>query len=489
MVIVCQKCQTRFQLDESRIPAKGARVRCSRCKHAFVVVPPGVHDETVHRLAEEAAASGRPSVPGPSIDLPGGRRSQRAGAREEAEDDDWEFNIDPPAAPAPAPSSRPATAAAPAPRAAAKSAPPRAAAAKVAPEPPPAEGDDGIESLFELGGLRDAEPAVLEGEITDSDPTPFDDSLLRPPASAPAAASSAGDGWDFAPDDAGAPPAAAPRKSARGGRGASRAGTGAARAASAADSAGAQAGAGAASAASAGAPARRDRGVRLVGSEPGMLARALGAAAFAPVVALFAFGLIGSLRGAPVERELPPQPAGRLELAAVRARHLDNYWSGPLLVVQGELRNPGRDAVALGGAPQVRVTGAEEDAPAPAWLGAALHESALRERDPRELVAALEHSARQLAARPLRPGEEVLVQAIVESPPLAASGLRVELAPVPRTATAAAPPASLDAPASEGASDDAARADGTASGDASGEPATESGDASADGVATAPAAP
>jgi hypothetical protein len=155
--------------------------------------------------------------------------------------------------------------------------------------------------------------------------------------------------------------------------------------------------------------------------------------------------------------------------------------------VQGELRNPGRDAVVLGGAPQVRVTGSSEDAPAPAWLGAALHESALREREPSELVAVLEQSARQLAARPVRPGEEVLVQAIVESPPLAASGLRVELAPVPRTATAPASPAASDAgPVTEAAPDGTQRAAG-APGDASAEP--ESGASDAAAAETAPAAP
>jgi predicted Zn finger-like uncharacterized protein len=31
---------TKFSLDESRIPAKGAKVRCSRCQHVFFVVPP-----------------------------------------------------------------------------------------------------------------------------------------------------------------------------------------------------------------------------------------------------------------------------------------------------------------------------------------------------------------------------------------------------------------------------------------------------------------
>ncbi len=35
MTITCPQCQTKFLLDESRIPAEGGRVRCSRCQHIF----------------------------------------------------------------------------------------------------------------------------------------------------------------------------------------------------------------------------------------------------------------------------------------------------------------------------------------------------------------------------------------------------------------------------------------------------------------------
>jgi predicted Zn finger-like uncharacterized protein len=40
MIITCASCLTKFNLDDSRIPAKGIKVRCSRCKHVFFVVPP-----------------------------------------------------------------------------------------------------------------------------------------------------------------------------------------------------------------------------------------------------------------------------------------------------------------------------------------------------------------------------------------------------------------------------------------------------------------
>ncbi|MHC1697386.1 MAG: DUF3426 domain-containing protein [Geobacteraceae bacterium] len=37
MIIQCEKCKTRFKLDDSRVTAAGIRVRCSRCSHTFVV--------------------------------------------------------------------------------------------------------------------------------------------------------------------------------------------------------------------------------------------------------------------------------------------------------------------------------------------------------------------------------------------------------------------------------------------------------------------
>lgn len=40
MIITCASCLTRFNLDDSRISAEGIKVRCSRCKHVFYVVPP-----------------------------------------------------------------------------------------------------------------------------------------------------------------------------------------------------------------------------------------------------------------------------------------------------------------------------------------------------------------------------------------------------------------------------------------------------------------
>ena len=40
MIVTCASCMTKFNLDESKIPAKGAKVRCSKCQHVFFVTPP-----------------------------------------------------------------------------------------------------------------------------------------------------------------------------------------------------------------------------------------------------------------------------------------------------------------------------------------------------------------------------------------------------------------------------------------------------------------
>lgn len=45
MIVTCASCLTKFNLDESRIPAKGAKVRCSRCQYVFFIVPPGESKE------------------------------------------------------------------------------------------------------------------------------------------------------------------------------------------------------------------------------------------------------------------------------------------------------------------------------------------------------------------------------------------------------------------------------------------------------------
>lgn len=40
MVIACEKCSTRFNLDESLLKKEGSKVRCCQCRHVFTAFPP-----------------------------------------------------------------------------------------------------------------------------------------------------------------------------------------------------------------------------------------------------------------------------------------------------------------------------------------------------------------------------------------------------------------------------------------------------------------
>jgi predicted Zn finger-like uncharacterized protein len=51
MVVTCSSCLTKFNLDDSRIQSKGVKVRCSRCKHIFYVVPtPETKEEIIENF-------------------------------------------------------------------------------------------------------------------------------------------------------------------------------------------------------------------------------------------------------------------------------------------------------------------------------------------------------------------------------------------------------------------------------------------------------
>lgn len=47
MIVTCASCLTKFNLNDARIQATGVKVRCSRCKHVFYVVPPPETKEEV----------------------------------------------------------------------------------------------------------------------------------------------------------------------------------------------------------------------------------------------------------------------------------------------------------------------------------------------------------------------------------------------------------------------------------------------------------
>jgi predicted Zn finger-like uncharacterized protein len=93
VIVTCEQCETQFQLDDSKVPESGIRVRCSRCKHAFFVESPHCPDTArADDLAREALAQD-------SAVASRDRDSNAAGL--EDDESDWQFNEEVDRAPAP----------------------------------------------------------------------------------------------------------------------------------------------------------------------------------------------------------------------------------------------------------------------------------------------------------------------------------------------------------------------------------------------------
>lgn len=63
MIITCEKCKSRYRLDEHRIEKSVFKVKCTRCHHSFVVYKPPPGDESPVLLRPEEAAKKRPPAP------------------------------------------------------------------------------------------------------------------------------------------------------------------------------------------------------------------------------------------------------------------------------------------------------------------------------------------------------------------------------------------------------------------------------------------
>lgn len=94
MIVTCQECSTSFQLDDARIPASGARVRCSRCKHSFFIQSPTAsQSQAIESVVAEAVQGKAGKAPGPSRDLGTPAPTARPSAmRGEPDEEDWQFS-------------------------------------------------------------------------------------------------------------------------------------------------------------------------------------------------------------------------------------------------------------------------------------------------------------------------------------------------------------------------------------------------------------
>lgn len=59
MIIQCEKCSTKFRLDDSRITGNGVKVRCTKCQNVFIVTPPPPVEEV---QVEEIFTPGTPEA-------------------------------------------------------------------------------------------------------------------------------------------------------------------------------------------------------------------------------------------------------------------------------------------------------------------------------------------------------------------------------------------------------------------------------------------
>jgi len=438
VIITCEKCETRFKLDDTRISADGVKVRCSRCKHAFRVArpqPPGASDADVadalarEAIAPEPVADDQTQVLGPSdehedhtqvldhdaVDLMGSSRP----ADEPDEESDWEFNEDP---------------------------------AEAAAEPALA-ADSQVEAPIEMV----ASPPPVESVPTARDADPMSEFL----ASEPGAAAAAGDSsladlgspedWDLLGPDVG--PAATLEAAAS----LDAEPEPEAEVADADEATGSpletetETETEAEVAASTPHDTLPEAGVaelRLDVGPPSFAERAAQIVVWAAVAGLLLVVAWASLRPpVPQPMSLTVADLGVLQATEVRAGVIENAVAGPLLVVSGQVRNPQAGPRLPEGALRVRLVDGSGAAlaGAEAWLAPAPGAATLREQAPQELLGAQALGAQALARTPLAPGESMLVAAVFTSIPAEARGFRLEV--VERLSSEASRPSPL--PASE----------------------------------------
>jgi predicted Zn finger-like uncharacterized protein len=448
VIITCEKCETRFKLDDARISADGVKVRCSRCKHAFRVAPPqppGASDADVadalarEAVAPEPVADEQTQVLGPSdehedhtqvldhdaVDLMGSPRS----ADEPDEESDWEFNEDPAEAAAePAPAVDPQV----------------EAPIEMAASPPPVESVHTAPDVDPMSEFLASEPGAGadagDGSLADLG-SPEDWDLLGPDVG-PAATSEAAASLDAEPEPE---VAVADADEATGLSLETETETETETGTETEIEAEAEV---ASSTPHDTLPEAGVAQLRLDVGPPSLAARATQIVAWAAVAGLLLVVAWASLRPpVPQSMSLAVAELGVLQATDVRAGVIENAVAGPLLVVSGQVRNPQAGPRLPEGALRVRLVDGSGAAlaGAEAWLAPAPEAATLREQAPQELLGAQALGAKALARTPLAPGESMPVAAVFTSIPAQARGFRLEV--VERLSSEASRPSPL--PASE----------------------------------------
>jgi len=94
MLLECEKCNSKFNLDENLIPENGSKVRCSVCKHVFTVLPPEEDDEIDPALEETVALDSPPELDDETEATPENNEEDFDKAFEDALQDDIEKAVE-----------------------------------------------------------------------------------------------------------------------------------------------------------------------------------------------------------------------------------------------------------------------------------------------------------------------------------------------------------------------------------------------------------
>ena len=464
MIVTCNNCDTSFQLDESRVPEQGIRVRCSRCKEAFFLAHPSASaSQAVHATAEQAVDSAGAPAPDVTQDLtspvdpPAPPAAAGEGAARAAAAPAGEFNVEPPSPEPEEPALE-------------KTQLEKIELAVSEPEQSePAEhfGEVDIDELDEADcsglsledeGADDAVSAAVAAGDDSAFGSVDDYSSLMPEEDTAAVEASEAAGEPVGPVEHWAPAAGRYASSGQGedlgdpeswdlfgedGAGASEpAARGAAlgRIALTSASAGPLAdGIGdtlADTPLGEGAPYDEEA---LEVAAPGPVLRAIGAVAnglgWAVTLALVSIAWVSGFWSTAESLVRTPQ---QIRLGTVELRDISGHWvdtarGETLLRVEGEIVNRADGVALLDGVLEVSLLdqdGALLDVP-PQPAGLVLGEAAVRELRPSVLGGEVDRAAVGLARRPLAPGEPVAFQAVLRDVPSSASRVSLAIADGP----------------------------------------------------------
>lgn len=63
MIVTCDGCRTKYLLGDERVPEKGIRVRCPKCRNVWRLVPPV--DDSIFQVSSDSFASEAPVAEAP----------------------------------------------------------------------------------------------------------------------------------------------------------------------------------------------------------------------------------------------------------------------------------------------------------------------------------------------------------------------------------------------------------------------------------------